>query len=232
MTAALPETKDGTLARCAFDRIGELAQKLTLVAIGPGLGQGDETKDVALRVFRDLKKPVVIDADGLNSIAGESWTVPDQLRVLTPHPGEMSRLNGQSVREIQADRIAVARRFATDRNVTLVLKGEGTLIGFPDGRVWINPTGSPSMATGGTGDILTGTISGLLAQFPNDPDTAIAAAVYLHGLAGEIAARHLAEQPVIATDLLRYFGEGIRAITQIPDQVWGRDYCARPQACA
>jgi NAD(P)H-hydrate epimerase len=124
----------------------------------------------------------------------------------------MSRLADTTVAEIQSDRIAHARSFATGREVTLVLKGEGTLIAFPDGRVWINPTGSPAMATGGTGDILTGMTAGLLAQFPGDSDKAVAGAVYLHGLAGEIAARHLMEQPVIATDLLRYLGEGIRAI--------------------
>ncbi len=98
----------------------------------------------------------------------------------------------------------------------VVLKGERTLIAFPDGRVWINPTGSPSMATGGTGDILTGMLSGMLGQFRDDPDRAIAAAVYLHGLAGELAARHLSEQTVIATDLLNHLAEGIRAITNIP----------------
>jgi NAD(P)H-hydrate repair Nnr-like enzyme with NAD(P)H-hydrate dehydratase domain len=100
--------------------------------------------------------------------------------------------------------------------VIVVLKGERSLTGFPDGRVWINPTGSPSMAKGGTGDILTGMVSGLIGQFPDDSDRAIAAAVYLHSLAGEIAARHQTEQTVIATDLLRYLPEGIRGITNIP----------------
>jgi ADP-dependent NAD(P)H-hydrate dehydratase / NAD(P)H-hydrate epimerase len=101
----------------------------------------------------------------------------------------------------------------------VVLKGEGTLIGFPDGRVWVNPTGSPAMATGGTGDILTGMIAGLLGQFPDDPDRALAGAVYLHGLAGELAARHLTEQCVIATDLLTHLPEGIRAITNVPHEL-------------
>jgi NAD(P)H-hydrate epimerase len=128
----------------------------------------------------------------------------------------MSRLTGSSIADIQSDRITVARSLATTRNVIVVLKGERTLIAFPDGRVWINPTGSPSMATGGTGDILTGMISGMMGQFPDDLDRAIAAAVYLHGLAGQLAARHLTEQTVIATDLLNYLAEGIRAITNIP----------------
>ena len=200
----------------AIERIRELAETRTLVAIGPGIGTGDATKEIVLSLFNTLEKPMAIDADALNCLAGKSWKAGEHLRVLTPHPGEMSRLANRSISEIQADRIAAARAFAAERNVTVVLKGEGTVIGFPDGRVWINPTGSPAMATGGTGDILTGMTAGLLGQFPRDADTAIAGAVYLHGLAGEIAARHLMEQPVIATDLLRYLGEGIRAIRNVP----------------
>ena len=163
---------------------------------------------------------MVIDADALNCLAGAVWEEKGDatraLRVLTPHPGEMSRLTGSTIPEVQADRISAARSFASSRKVVVVLKGERTLIGFPDGRVWINPTGSPSMAKGGTGDILTGMVSGLIGQFPDDSDRAIAAAVYLHSLAGEIAARHQTEQTVIATDLLRYLPEGIRGFTNIP----------------
>ncbi|MGA2712368.1 MAG: NAD(P)H-hydrate dehydratase [Bryobacteraceae bacterium] len=217
MTEPLAETASGEIARAAFDRIVELAGKRTLVAIGPGIGTDDETRSTVMRLFNEIPQPMVIDADALNCLAAGDWSGQSgMLRVLTPHPGEMSRLTGLSIRDIQADRIAVARSFAGSRNVIVVLKGERTLIGFPDGRVWINPTGSPAMATGGTGDILTGMVSGLMGQFPKDPDRAIAAAVYLHGLAGEIAARHLTEQTVIATDLLQYLAEGIRAITNIP----------------
>ena len=212
MTEPLPETAGGVLSKAALDRIRQLADKLTLVAIGPGIGTEEETQEVVHRLFEDLEKPMVIDADALNCLSKTKFRSSASLRVLTPHPGEMSRLADTTIPEIQSDRIAHACAYATGRKVTLVLKGEGTLIAFPDGRVWINPTGSPAMATGGTGDILTGMTAGLLAQFPGDPDKAIAGAVYLHGLAGEIAARHLMEQPVIATDLLRYLGEGIRAI--------------------
>ncbi|HVW86094.1 MAG TPA: NAD(P)H-hydrate dehydratase, partial [Bryobacteraceae bacterium] len=199
MTEPLPETPNGAVSLAAFDRIMDLAGKRSLVALGPGMGTGDETKDVVLKLFGELEKPIVVDADGLNCVAESKWREPAALRVLTPHPGEMSRLTGRSIADIQADRIAATRAFARERGVTLVLKGDGTLIGFRDGRVWINPTGSPSMATGGTGDILTGILAGLMGQFTHDPDRAIAGAVYLHGLAGEIAARHLMEQPVIAT---------------------------------
>lgn len=219
MTEPLPETADGAIALSALERILDLADKRTLVGIGPGIGTGDDTKQVVKRLFNELEKPMVVDADALNCLAEGVWKGTNALRFLTPHPGEMSRLNRQSIAEIQHDRIAAARAFACERRITLVLKGEGTLIAFEDGRVWVNPTGSPAMATGGTGDILTGMISGLVGQFPEDPNRAVAAAVYLHGLAGEIAARHLTEQNVIATDLLRYLPEGIRAITNVSDAV-------------
>jgi NAD(P)H-hydrate epimerase len=210
MTEALPE-------HGAFDRIMELADKRTLVALGPGIGTSDETRSTVRRLFAELEKPMVVDADGLNCLAGSDWKGGAHLRVLTPHPGEMSRLTGKTIPEVQADRLNTVRALAAERGAVVVLKGDGTLIGFPDGRVWVNPTGSPSMATGGTGDILTGMTAGLLGQFPSDPDRAVAGAVYLHGLAGEIAARHLREQPVIATDLLRYLGEGIGEIVSHAD---------------
>jgi NAD(P)H-hydrate epimerase len=216
MTEPLPETASGAIGSAALDRIRELAGKLTLTAIGPGIGTDEETREVVRTLFATLDKPMVIDADALNCLAGSDWKASGAPRILTPHPGEMSRLTGRGIPEVQADRIGIARELAEARHVTLVLKGEGTVIAFPDGRVWINTTGSPAMATGGTGDILTGLTAGLAAQFPNDLDRAVAAAVYLHGLAGECAARHLGEQPVIATDLLRYLPEGIRAIANVP----------------
>jgi ADP-dependent NAD(P)H-hydrate dehydratase / NAD(P)H-hydrate epimerase len=217
MTEPLPENASGEIGGAAFDRIAELAAKRTILAIGPGIGTDAETRETVVRLFNEIPQPMVVDADALNCLAAGEWSGKrGLLRVLTPHPGEMSRLTRHPIPEIQADRISSARSFAVRQLVIVVLKGERTLIGFPDGRVWINPTGSPSMATGGTGDILTGMVSGLMGQFPDDPDRAIAGAVYLHGLAGQIAARHLTEQTVIATDLLHYLSEGIRAITKIP----------------
>jgi NAD(P)H-hydrate epimerase len=212
MTEPLPEADAGAIALSAFDRVRELAAARTLIALGPGIGTLPETREFVLRCFNELDKPLVIDADGLNCLASHDWHAPKSLRILTPHPGEMSRLTGIPIPEIQKDRLTAARAFARARHVVCVLKGEGTLIAFPDGRVWINPTGSPAMATGGTGDILTGMLAGFLAQFPNQPDLAIAAAVYLHGFAGELAAQELSEQPVIATDLLTFLPDAIRAI--------------------
>ena len=216
MMEGLPETAAGDIARSAFDRIVKLADNRSLLAIGPGIGTDEETRDVVRRLFAECAKPMVVDADALNCISRSDFNGNAGLRVLTPHPGEMSRLTGKTVRDVQANRIACSREFAQSRKVVVVLKGERTLIAFPDGRIWINPTGSPAMATGGTGDILTGMVSGLLAQFPDDADRAIAAAVYLHSRAGELAAEHESEQTVIATDLLTYLAEGIRGITNVP----------------
>jgi NAD(P)H-hydrate epimerase len=129
----------------------------------------------------------------------------------------MARLTGKTTAQVQQDRINVAREFARERAVTLVLKGQRTLIAFPDGRLWINPTGTPAMGTGGTGDVLTGMIAGLLAQFPGQPDEAVGGAVYLHGLAGQIGARALGEKCLIAGDILRYLPEALEECAHVPD---------------
>jgi ADP-dependent NAD(P)H-hydrate dehydratase / NAD(P)H-hydrate epimerase len=169
--------------------------------------------------FAELPQPMVVDADALNALAGTAWAGAGKLRVLTPHPGEMARLSGKSTAEVSADRLAAARTLATERQVTVVLKGERTLIAFADGRVWINPTGTPAMGTGGTGDILTGLIAGLLAQFPKHPDQAIAAAVYLHGLSGELGAAVLTEKCLTATDLLRYLPAALEECARLPHRL-------------
>ncbi len=151
MTEPLPETASGEIGRAAFDRITELAAKRTLIAIGPGIGTGDETREVVLQLFVNAPEPMVIDADALNCLASSGLESGGAraLRVLTPHPGEMSRLSSRTIAEIQADRISAARSFASSKRVVVVLKGERTLMGFPDGRVWINPTGSPSILARG-----------------------------------------------------------------------------------
>ena len=137
------------------------------------------------------------------------------MRVLTPHPGEMARLLKRTIAEVQADRIGLARGFAVERKVWIVLKGTRTVIAAPDGRVWINPTGSPALATGGTGDVLTGIIAGLLAQFPAQTEACVLAGVYLHGRAGELGAAQIGEQPFVATDIFRYLPEAIREVADL-----------------
>jgi len=179
-------------------------ERMTVLAIGPGLGVN---RELVSRLTDAAKIPTVIDADGLNSIAGTDFRGRGVETVLTPHPGEMARLLGVKV----GDRVTDARKFAAERNVCLVLKGFRTLIAFPDGGVWINPTGSPAMAKGGTGDVLTGLIAGLIAQ-TRDIGLAVRAAVWLHGRAGELAAEELTEYCVLATDLLGYLPRAIREV--------------------
>jgi NAD(P)H-hydrate epimerase len=190
--------------------------KKTVLAIGPGLGM---RRKLVARLWTESNVPTVIDADGLNSLAKEDGTETDfrghgVQTILTPHPGEMARLIGQSATGVAvADRLNTARNFATNHDVCVVLKGYRTLIAVPDGsdcKVWINPSGSPAMAKGGTGDVLTGLIAGLVAQWPGEIGLAVRAAVWLHGRAGELAAEALTEQCVLATDLLTFLPAAIR----------------------
>lgn len=214
MTEPLAETPNGSIAADA--RLDALAAGKTVIAMGPGLGTDPAIAELVRGACARCEQPMVLDADAL---VGSPSGVPGRLRVLTPHPGEMARLTGETTAGIQKDRLAAARAFASERKVTLVLKGQRTVIAFPDGRAWINPTGTPALGTGGSGDILTGLIAGFLAQFPKQPDEAVAAAVYLHGLAGQIGARALGEQTLIATDILRYLPEALEACADVPDGV-------------
>lgn len=183
-----------------------------VLAIGPGLGREPELAAMAQRLFAQSALPMVIDADGLNALAGTSFQGLGPFRVLTPHPGEMARLAGCSTTDIQADRVGVARRFAVERRVMLVLKGQRTLIATPDGRVFVNPTGTPAMATAGSGDILTGLIAGMLAQWPDRRERAVLAAVWLHGRAGELGAATGTELTLTATGLLRSLPAAVREL--------------------
>jgi NAD(P)H-hydrate epimerase len=153
--------------------------------------------------------PFVLDADALNAFADETGELNGRERtiVITPHPGEMARLTGLTIAEIQAKRLDVARRFAREHELIVVLKGHRTLTASPDGTVWVNPTGNPGMATGGTGDILTGMVAGLIAQHPQQALAATALAVYLHGLAGDLASASVGENSLVATDLAHFLPE-------------------------
>jgi NAD(P)H-hydrate epimerase len=152
---------------------------------------------------------MVVDADALNAFEGMAEKLNGRGRtlVITPHPGEMSRLTRMTIAEIQSNRLNVARDFASKHELIVVLKGHRTLIAAPDGIVWVNSTGNPGMATGGTGDVLTGMVAGLLAQHPEHPLQATALAVYLHGLAGDLASASLGENSLVATDLIRFLPE-------------------------
>jgi NAD(P)H-hydrate epimerase len=216
MTEPLAETDAGSIAMRAPDdpALAAITDKKTVIAIGPGMGQHPETVQFIRRFVQESKTPMVVDADALNALAGQSMRFQGP-RILTPHPGEMSRLTGKTIAEIQEDRIGSARAFATEHGVHLVLKGNRSVIAMPDGRVWINPTGSPAMATGGTGDVLTGMIAGLVAQFPKQLEEALLTAVYLHGRAGELGADALGEKPFMATDLFEFLPEAMREIADL-----------------
>lgn len=215
MTEQLPTNTALSISASAIDEAvrARILERKNVVAIGPGLGQDPETVQLVRVMVEQTPLPMVVDADGLNALAGH----PSRFRwprIFTPHPGEMSRLSGRSIAEIQADRIGSARSFAIERGVYLVLKGNRSVVAAPDGRVWINPTGSPAMATGGTGDVLTGMTAGLVAQFPDQIEAALLAAVYLHGRAGELGAAKLGEKSLMATDLFRFLPEAICEIAQ------------------
>jgi ADP-dependent NAD(P)H-hydrate dehydratase / NAD(P)H-hydrate epimerase len=203
MTEPLPQTPTGHIGLKAQEQIESLLKGMTVAAVGPGLGKDPETVSLVRELYKTAALPIVVDADALNALAGTGLTT-DRVRVLTPHPGEMSRLTGKTTKEVQAERLTTAQALAEASHAVIVLKGDRTVIAFPDGETWINPTGSPSMSTGGTGDILTGIVAGLVAQFPHDVKMAVAAAVWWHGRAGELGAQELGEKPLIATDLLDF----------------------------
>jgi NAD(P)H-hydrate epimerase len=215
MTIPVEEIPDGSMSERAFTA-GWFDRK-TVVAIGPGVGTVPENAKLVLRVAEEAwktKLPLVVDADALTALASagpKKWKRPASVTVLTPHPGEMVRLTGLPVKEVLQRRIEVAREFAEKRGVYVVLKGFRTLVASPDGHVLVNPTGTPAMAKGGSGDILTGMIAGFLAQFPQaDASLVIAAAVYLHGLAAQMAAK--SAQTLLATDILGALPEAILSL--------------------
>jgi NAD(P)H-hydrate epimerase len=216
MTEPLPETPQGTISLRALETGGSLLERKTVIAVGPGISRHAETSEfVRVLVQPGVAPPdaaFVVDADGLNAFDGAADRLNGHGRtfVITPHPGEMTRLTGLTIAEIQAKRLEVARQFAREHELIVVLKGHRTLIAAPDGTVWVNPTGNPGMATGGTGDVLTGIVAGLLAQHPRRALEATALAVYLHGLAGDLASQALGQNCLVATDLLRYLAESFQ----------------------
>jgi NAD(P)H-hydrate epimerase len=213
MSEPLPETEARTVAVKARDAITDLATARDAVAVGPGLGLDDETRRLVRALVRDLDRPMVVDADALTALVGHLGELRAAAgpRYLTPHPGEMARLLGVSTGELQRERLARTRAFAMEHGVHVCLKGSRSLVASPDGRVLINPTGNPGMASGGTGDVLTGIVGALLARgLP--ADRVLAAAVYLHGLAGDVAAERIGEESLIAGDVIDALGEAYRRL--------------------
>jgi NAD(P)H-hydrate epimerase len=218
MTLPLPETAAQSFSRKAFSEIKRFSGKADVLAVGPGLSQNKETQALVRDVISKIDRPVVIDADGLNAITGHLGIlrIPRSERqepILTPHPGEMARLVGKTVKFIQANRKKIAKEFAKKYNVILVLKGHRTIVASPDGKVYINKTGNPGMASGGAGDVLTGMIASFLGQGLSGFDAA-KFGVYVHGLAGDIAAKEKGQLSLIATDLLNKLPEAFKKLSR------------------
>jgi NAD(P)H-hydrate epimerase len=212
MTEGLDETDEG-LDPEGVDRVLEMARDV--IAVGPGLGRASGTREFVRQLVDRASTPLVIDADGLHAFA----EYPDRLSgregrdvIITPHPGEMARLLGMSTDEVQASRIEIARNFAVAHHVYVVLKGHRTLIATPDERVFINPTGNAGMATGGTGDVLTGMIAAWLAQLL-DAEAACRLAVYLHGMAGDLAEADEGEVSMTSADVAGHLGDAMLELT-------------------
>jgi hydroxyethylthiazole kinase-like uncharacterized protein yjeF len=207
----VPEVGQGVLGHAGLEPIMRLCRAGDACIIGPGLGREYSTRRMVLDLLAQVNTPAVVDADALNALAGQPKQMTRMRRrlILTPHPTEMSRLCGLSVEEIQADRTGVAARFAKEWGQVVVLKGAGTVIADPDGRVHVNTHRNPALATAGTGDVLAGVIGGFLAQ-GLEPFAAAVSGVYVHGAAGEEAAANLGDTGVLASDLLPLIPRVIR----------------------
>jgi ADP-dependent NAD(P)H-hydrate dehydratase / NAD(P)H-hydrate epimerase len=212
MTESLPETEAGTISADALERIEELSKGKSVLAIGPGISGNPQTSQLVRALIAKLQLPMVVDADGLNAFDGRTNELNGKGRtmVITPHPGEMARLAGCTIADVQKDRLEVARKFAREHELIVVLKGNRTLVVRSDGEAWANNTGNPGMATGGTGDILTGMVAAMIAQHPKQIFLAVLAAVHLHGLAGDVMCESVGEHSLVATDLLRGLPEAFR----------------------
>ncbi len=216
MSCPVPETPDHTLALASLEPLLRFADHKTALAIGPGLGLHPETVQVVQTLLTRITVPCVLDADALNALAPAAahWPQAKAPLVVTPHPGEMARLSGiESGQAVNRDRLGVAQQFARTHQVFVVLKGARTIVAHPDGRLAICPTGNPGMATGGTGDVLTGIIGGLLAQGLTPWDAACAG-TYLHGLAGDLGAAQQGRAGLIAGDLVDHLPAAIRHVAR------------------
>jgi len=218
MTTPLPDSNRGRLSRAAKQQILTLLEGMDALAIGPGLSTEPEVVALIKELLPSVKVPCVLDADALNALAGDTGILREMQApvVITPHPGEMARLMGTDIREIQRDRLAVATSAAADWNVVVLLKGARTIVATPSGAVYINPSGNPGMATAGSGDVLTGVVAALIGQ-GLEASQAAAAGAYIHGLAGDIAARRHGMMSMVAGDILAALPEASLEVSQSRD---------------
>lgn len=216
MTHPLPETEKGSLALSGEVEIHHLLSWADILAIGPGLSQVAETQALIRKTVIECSLPIVLDADGLNAFAGhaELFTECKAPLILTPHPGELARLINQNIREIESDPIEIARKWAQEWQCVLVLKGSPTVIGHPDGHVYVNSTGNSGMATAGSGDVLTGIIAGLLAQGCSIQDASICG-VYLHGMSGDLILETGSGRAMIAGDILNHIAAAFQQLEEM-----------------
>ncbi len=223
MTLALPETKENSLSKAAYNKIRSFSKKCDCLIIGPGLSQNKQTQSLIRSLVKNLDMPMVIDADGLNAIKGNSKILrttclsgrqayhQPRKTIITPHPGEMARLTALKPSFINSNKKNVAKKFASEYNVTTVLKGHRTVVASPGRKFYLNKTGNPGMASGGCGDVLTGIIGAFLAC-GMDPFKAARLGVYIHGLSGDIAAKNKGEISLKATDLLEYLPQAFKKV--------------------
>jgi NAD(P)H-hydrate epimerase len=212
MTVDLPDDGTGMVTAAAVDRV--LEQSHDVIACGPGLGRSANVAEFVRALLDRATCPLVLDADAITVLAddpGRLSGTEERNVIITPHPGEMARLIGTSVSDVQHNRLQVATDFATTHRVHVVLKGHRTVIATPEGHVFINPTGNPGMATGGTGDVLTGMIAAWLAQLL-DAEAACRLAVFLHGAAGDLAEAREGQSAMTAIDLLDHLGEALTTL--------------------
>lgn len=213
MTLPYHKTRKGTLRHKALNLILEKSEEFDIVLIGPGLSKNKDTQKLVQDLVLKLPKPILLDADGLNALESktELFLKRNNYKIITPHEGEMAKLTGLSVKEIQKDRIDIASKYAKEWKAVVVLKGYETIIAKPSGKTTINKTGGPSLATAGTGDVLAGIIASLLAENIKKPFEAACTGVYLHGIAGDLAEKKLGERSVIASDVIEYLSEAIKS---------------------
>ncbi|MBL7085330.1 MAG: NAD(P)H-hydrate dehydratase [Candidatus Omnitrophica bacterium] len=212
MTKPLAETVNSTLSLGALPQIKKILPAIDALAVGPGLSRNPQTQKLVHKLLSTVTKPLVLDADGINALIGK-LTVFSKIKakvVLTPHPGEISRLLNLSIAEIQKNRSKIAKEFAQKYNLVLVLKGHRTVVASGKGQIYVNETGNPGMASGGCGDVLTGMIASFLGQGIS-PYLAAKLAVYVHGLAGDYAAKEKGQISLTAGDVLDKLPQALKA---------------------
>ncbi len=224
MTILLDDAASGGISIDNLDpaKMEKLLKGMSTLAIGPGLGREPETAEFVRELVLHSTLPTVLDADGLNAFEGRTHLLDESKGplILTPHPGEMARLLGCTIAEVERNRIDTARSFATKHHVTLVLKGWRTLVAHPDGSIAVNTSGNPAMAKGGSGDILTGMVAALVAQFPKSIQQAVECAVWLHGASADLFVRERDEHTMLATEMLQHLSQAIQKPVERDNFTW------------